>query len=110
MIRGVSDVSGSADWFSPGAPGEADAMFASFMERVDQLAIEGFDEPVSVFELERLVRVDYVGEGGEALGFLELLRGPSTGSYYLVSERTRVAARAISLLAERVEQDLPNIF
>jgi hypothetical protein len=80
------------------------------MERVGQLAIAGFEDQVPVESLERLLRVEYAGSEDESLGFLELFRLPESGSYYLRSERTRVPARTIQAFAERVEQDLSQIF
>jgi hypothetical protein len=110
LDRRIRDPRAPAVWTSVDEPDEADQTFANFMERVGQLAIQGFDAQPDPESLERLVRIEYSGEDGEALGFLELFRGSLPGVYYLSSERTRVPAGAIALLAQRVEQDLSTIF
>jgi hypothetical protein len=108
--RRVRDPRAPAVWTPVDAPDEVDQTFANFMERVGQLAIQGFDAQPDPDSLERLVRIEYSAEAGEGLGFLELFRGSVPGSYYLTSERTRIPAEAIALLAQRVEQDLSTLF
>jgi hypothetical protein len=110
LDRRIRDPRAPAVWTPLDAPESADQTFANFMERVGQLAIQGFDAQPDPDSLERLVRIEYFGEDGEALGFLELFRGPLAGDYYLSSERTRIPAEAIALLAQRVEQDLSTLF
>jgi len=110
LDRRIRDPRAPAVWTPVDLPEEADQTFANFMERVGQLAIQGFDAQPDPESLESLVRIEYSGEDSEALGFLELFRGPLPGDYYLSSERTRVPAGAIALLAQRVEQDLSTIF
>lgn len=97
-------------WTDPSGSGAPDLTFANFMERVSQLAIAGFVDDVIEESLERVLRVEYVGPEDELFGFLELLRNPLDAAYYLRSERTRVPAQTIQVFAERVEQDLPQIF
>jgi hypothetical protein len=99
-----------AIWTPPDAPDRPDQTFANFMERVALLSIAGFDPDVRLETLERVLRVEYDSEGAELLGFVELFREPGSGAYYLSSERTHGPARAVELLAERVAQDLPQIF
>jgi hypothetical protein len=110
LDRRIRDPRGPAVWVPVDAPEDADQTFANFMERVGQLAIQGFDDHPTPESLESLVRIEYSGEDGETLGFLELFRSSLAGDYYLSSERTRVPAGAIALLAQRVEQDLSTIF
>jgi len=97
-------------WVSPDDRQRPDQTFANFMERVGQLAISGFATQVGPESLERIMRIEYSGEDAEPLGFVELFRHVESGVYFLSSERTRVAATAVKLLAERVEQELPQIF
>lgn len=101
----------SGDWISPG--GEApDEAFANFMQRVDQLAISGYEDAPSPGALPVLLRVDYLNEDGEAIGFVELFRddGADRDPYYLRTERTRILAGAVAALAERVAEALGEVF
>ena len=89
-----------------------DAGFANFMERVDQLAIGGYGAAPGPTTTRPLVRVDYLDDSGEPLGFVELLRDDAAerDPYYIRSETTRIVAFAVTSLAERVEQGLGEIF
>jgi len=110
MTRTGGSAGQAAVWTEPDDPGQPDLTFANFMERLGQLSIAGFDDEVSERSLDRLLRVDYTGRDGEALGFVELFRNVEGGAYFLRSERTRVPARTVQVFAERVEQDLSQIF
>lgn len=99
-----------AGWMSTEGGDAADAVFANFMERVGQLAIAGFDRVPQAESLEQVLRVEYASRDGEALGFLELLRGVDDGVLYLRSDRTRIPAQSIEALSQRVVQGLPDIF
>ena len=110
MVRSGGATEAATAWSDPAGSRGPDLTFGNFMERVDQVAIAGFEDEVTVASLERVLRVEYVGSEDEPLGFLELFRRPEGGDYYLRSERTRVPARTIQAFAERVEQDLSQIF
>jgi hypothetical protein len=110
MERSGGDAGAPGVWHPPDAPQRSDQTFANFMERVAQLAISGFETEVPPDSLELILRVEYADEDTEPLGFVELFRHLGSGEYYLSSERTRMVANAVGLLAERVEQDLPQIF
>ncbi len=99
------------DW-SPAGGGESDPAFGNFMQRVEQMAIGGFDSLPPPEELAPLLRLDYFDDDGDAMGFLELARHAASerNPYYLRSERTRVWARALTALAERVEEGLADLF
>ena len=98
------------EWTEPG--GDApDAAFANFMDRVDQLAIGGYGaRPGPATRV--LLRVEYLDAEGELLGFVELTRDDASerDPYHIRSETTRIVARAVTSLAERVEQGLGEIF
>ena len=107
MARGEA-----GEWTGPDSA-EPDAGFANLMDRVGQLAIAGYGvDPSSLGNLMPLLRVDYVDAEGSPLGFMELFRdvGAERDPYYIRSERTRVVARAVTTLAERVEQGLGEAF
>lgn len=101
----------SGEWAA--AEGETpDAGFGNFMQRVDQLAIAGYDSPPPASRLRSLLQVEYFDEDGDALGFVELFRDDSAerDSYYMRSERTRILAGAVTALAERVAEGLGEAF
>ena len=101
----------SGEWVEPGGD-TPDLGFGNFMERVDGLAIEGYDNLPPADRLRLLLRVDYLDEDGGALGFMELLRDDlaERNAHYLRSESTRIVARTHTTLAERVEQAVGDIF
>ena len=89
-----------------------DAGFGNFMQRVDQLAIAGYDSPAPAGALRTLLRVEYFDEDGDPLGFVELFRDDAAerDPYYIRSERTRILAGAVTALAERVAEGLGEVF
>ncbi len=103
-----------AVWSSPDTPGDGDQTFANFMERVQQLSVLTYDVGLDVDTLQLVVRIDFTGESEAPIGFLEMFRAPAddqgVSEFYLRSEATRVAARASRSFAERVAQDLADIF
>jgi hypothetical protein len=110
MTRSDGGAGEAAVWTEPDSTGPPDLTFGNFMERLGQLAIAGFEDEVPEASLQRLLRVEYVGSDEQVLGFLELFRDVAGGTYYLRSERTRVPARTVQAFAERIEQDLSQIF
>ncbi len=103
------------EWTADGGAagqGSPDAAFANFMQRVDQLAIAGYGASPPLAGIRLLLRVDYMAEDGDPLGFVELVRvdGAERDPYYVRSERTRTMARAVTALAERVEEGMGDIF
>ena len=101
----------SGEWMEPG--GDApDLGFGNFMERVDELAIEGYDNLPPAEGLRLLLRIEYLDDDGDAIGFMELLRDDLAehNAHYLRSESTRIVAHAHSILTERVEQAVGDIF
>lgn len=89
-----------------------DAAFANFMQRVDQLAIGGYGAEPGPTSTRSLLRVDYLDDAGEALGFVELFHDDLAGQdpYFIRSETTRIVAYAVTSLAERVREGLEEVF
>lgn len=105
-VRTMSRLADTGEWADPGNPAP-DIAFGTFMQRVNELAIEGFAARPGP-GARVLVRVEYLDGDDELLGFMELLRDDSQEAdpYFIVSETTRVPARAMTFLAELVEQGL----
>lgn len=106
MVRAESD-----EWTEPGRD-VPDIGFGNFMERVEEMAIDGYDNPPAAERLRLVLRMEYLDGDGDVLGFMELFRDDlaERNAYYLRSESTRVVARAHSLMAERLEQAVGDIF
>lgn len=109
-VRVMSPMEQAGEWTEVGGS-TPDLAFATFMQRVNELAIDGFAVRPAPGSVRLLLRVDYVGREGQRLGFLELMRDDSQEvAYFLRSETTRVPAQAMSFLAARVEEGLSGVF
>jgi hypothetical protein len=104
----------AATWARPDAPGEPDQTFANFMERLQQVSIFAYDAALNVDTLQFIVRIDEADDRDRPLGFLEMFRTPANeqgmAEYYVRTEATRIPAHAYRSVAERVAQDLADIF
>ncbi|MYG81559.1 MAG: hypothetical protein F4187_07245 [Gemmatimonadetes bacterium] len=108
-MRAMSPAQGG-EWMEVGG-GAPDLAFATFMQRVDQLAIEGFIVRPAPENVTTIMRAEYLGEGGESIGFVELMRDDSADNPYFVrTETTRIPAQAVEFLAQRVEEGLDGVF
>ena len=105
-VRTMARFGESGEWAAPGSP-EPDVAFGSFMQRVGQLAIEGFGARPGP-DARLLVRIVYLDSDDEPLGFMELMRDDDleANPYFVVTETTRVPAQATAFLAVRVEEGL----
>jgi hypothetical protein len=108
---------GEARWAHAASPGEASQTLANFLGRVESLAPRSYTLEFEKADLEHLLTLRYRGEGGAHLGTLKLYRddAPADGdgdgpAYYVWSERTRVLGVVSALAAERVDQDLEQVF
>lgn len=101
-------------WTPADAPGETDQTFANFVERVEQLWITRYLPEISLDALTRILRVDYSGEEGAPLGYLELYRDAAepgqAPTYVLRTEKTRVPGEAAQAVADRVSEDVRQLF
>lgn len=101
----------SQEWMEPGGD-VPDIGFGNFMERVGEMAIDGYDNPPAVERLRLVLRMEYLDDDGDVLGFMELFRDDlaERDAYFIRSETTRMVARAHSLMAERLEQAVGDLF
>lgn len=101
-------------WVSPETPNEPDPTFQTFINHVRQLAFTGYDATVNVDTLELVMRIDYRDGDDEWIGFMELYRTPSdqpdTWTYYLLTNDMRIPALAHHPFAQRVDQELIDLF
>ncbi len=119
-------------WALESAPGKNDQTMANFLSSLKSLELMKFDSMIAPTELERLLRVEYAGKGSRELGWLELYKKPATPAippvavdsaapqataamapqpeYYLRSPRTRVPVQVSPAAAERIEQDIEQLF
>lgn len=95
-------------WADPSAPDTNDETIGNWMSKIDRLRPL---EYVEVANKESVVRLEY-SNGRKTIGWLELFRAPGANGkadYFIVSERTRLAARVTQSVGEQVEQDLSGI-
>lgn len=106
VVRTMLRFGETGEWGDPGSP-TPDVAFGTFMQRVDELAIQGFAERPGP-TARMLVRIVYLDTADEPLGFMELLRddGREDDPYFIVTETTRVPAQAMTFLAVRAEEGL----
>lgn len=108
-VRTMSRLGDTGEWAEPGSPAP-DVPFGTFMQRVGQLAIQGFAVRPGP-DARVLVRLEYLGSDDEPLGFMELLRddGREADPYFVLTETTRVPAQAMTFLAVRVDEWLGGV-
>jgi len=109
LVRGSSE--GKKFWADPQSADKNDETAGNWMSKLDRLRPTEFSMTPPEGK-EVVARVDYQ-DAGRALGFLELVKVPGTGSakadYYVLSERTRNYAKVAANQAEQVEQDVGAI-
>ncbi|MBI4538931.1 MAG: DUF4340 domain-containing protein [Gemmatimonadetes bacterium] len=113
MQRSGGQQFGSSVWTRPETPDQPDQTFANFMQRLEQLWISGYATTLDPSTLSLVVRVDYFGEEGPPLGYLELLKRTNAErkvEYYLRTELGRVLTRTYEGLAESVDKDVAQLF
>jgi len=101
-------------WVSPDTPDEPDQTFQTFINHIRQLAFTGYDASVNVDTLELVMHIDYQDMDDESLGFMRLYRVPSDQpdvyNYYLLTNDMRIPALAHQPFAQRVDQELVDLF
>ncbi len=106
---------GDSRWAYADSPDEASQTLANFLGRVESLRPRSYATDVDKAALDHLLALRYLGEDGEVLGELELYRDDAAAdggeaAYYVWSERTRVLGVVSPLAAERVDQDVEQVF
>jgi hypothetical protein len=98
-------------WTPPDSE-RADEAFGNFMAQIDQLWVARYVPAASADTLQSIVRIEYLDDDRDALGFLELFRTrTATPPVYLMrTGRTVVFGEVYGPLAERVEQDAATLF
>ncbi len=111
-------------WADAATPDKPDQSLANFMDRFAQLVPTEFALDVDESSLTPVLTVDYKDKKGAPLGRLALYKrektpeeiaagneDPTQGKFtwYVKTERTRVPAKVVAPVAERIEQDLANL-
>jgi hypothetical protein len=111
-------------WSDAAKPGENDQTLANFIDRVAKLKPTQYDPELAASDLVHIATLRYLDTGKKAKGYLELYRqlpamqkatrdpkapAPRT-EYFIKTERTRVLGKVSRLGAERVDQDLVELF
>lgn len=119
----------SLGWSGKDKPGQADLSLSNFLSQVDRLKPTEYDPAVTEAGLEKVLTVKYRGGGDKVLGQFELYKKnivtpeikPDTPDgeekkddakveYYVKTELTRIPGKVSRMAAERVEQDIPQLF
>jgi Domain of unknown function (DUF4340) len=103
-------------WSRPESPETKDETVSNWMTKIDRLRVTNYVEtpdPTPKPE-DTVVRVEYEGEHGKALGFLELVRQPGADAkdkteYIARSEHSRWYATVLRSSAEQIDQDLASV-
>lgn len=103
-------------WSRPESPETKDETVSNWMTKIDRLRVTNYvetPEPAPKPE-DIVVRVEYQGQNGKALGFLELVRQPGADAkdkteYLARSEHSRWYATVLRSSAEQIDQDLATV-
>lgn len=104
-------------WSRPDSPESKDETVSNWMTKVDRLKITEYIEAPEppVNPEDQVVRIEYFNARGKKLGFLELVRRPSTENpnerpeYLARSGRSRWYATVLRSTAEQIDQDLASV-
>jgi hypothetical protein len=113
-------------WADKKKPGESDVGFSNFLTQVERLRPLEYNVDVDVATLSKVMTVRYMKSDGKSIGTFELYKkGPSVTpevepseeskknnetAYYVKTELTRVPGKVGRMSAERVADDLPQLF
>ncbi len=111
-------------WSDAAKPDENDQTLANFIDRVSKLRPSQYEPSLTAKDLVHIATLRYLDAGGKSKGYLELYRQlpsmqepstdpkapPVTTQYFIKTERTRALGKVSRLSAERVDQDLVELF
>jgi hypothetical protein len=111
-------------WSDAAKPDENDQTLANFIDRVSKLRPSKYEPSLTASDLVHIATLRYLGADGKSKGYLELYRqlpemqeaasepnAPAlTTQYFIKTERTRALGKVSRLSAERVDQDLVELF
>ena len=113
-------------WADKKKPGETDVTFGNFLTQIERLRPVEYDPSLEASSLTKVLTLRYTNEGGQSMGTFELYRkDPSVtpelqpsedtkkdnqADYYVKTELTRVFGKVGRMSAERVTEDLPQLF
>ena len=118
-------------WAGKDKPGQADLSLSNFLSQVDRLKPTDYDPAIDESSLEKVLSIKYRGGGSKVLGQFELFKkqqvtpeikpdtpdeegadkaNESKVEYYVKSDLTRIPGKVSKMAAERVEQDIPQLF
>jgi len=104
----------TSTWAAPETPARVDATFGNFMSRVVGLRPLAFVNALPADSLELLATLEYQDDDDDLLGAMEFFRGRDgeggDRSYYLRTEFTRILAQPSVAQAERIAEDLDQLF
>ncbi len=110
-------------WEHEARPGEVDPSLGSFLDRLQKLKPTKYEPSLDASSLVHIATLRYRDKNEKSLGYLELYRQLASAQepsekpgavlqtqYYIKTERTRVLGKVGRLGADRVDQDLVELF
>jgi hypothetical protein len=105
-------------WALASAPGKPDQTMSNFLMAFNQLVPATYESDVDAGTLQLRARLDYYGEGGKRIGWLELYEQPpdtardpaATAQYFARSELTRMYVGVFDNIASRIVDDINQIY
>jgi hypothetical protein len=113
-------------WADKQKPGESDMTFANFLGQIERLKPVDYEPSLDLSKLTKILTVRYRKSGGNVMGTFEMYRKeaavtpevePSDESktqsqpeFYVKTELTRVPGKVSRMGAERVAEDIPQLF
>jgi hypothetical protein len=115
-------------WAGKDKPGQPDLSLSNFLSQVDRLKPTEYDPSIDESTLEKVLTVKYRSGGSKVVGQFELFKKnvvtpeitpPEGGDekkpddkveYYVKTDLTRIPGKVSRMAAERVEQDIPQLF
>lgn len=111
-------------WADARTPDQSDLSFANFLSQIERLRPLEYDPKLDAGSLTRVLTIRYHDKSGKVIGTFDLYKkaapvtpelNPSDAAknqveYYVHTELTRVLGKVSRMAADRVAEDLPQIF
>ena len=111
-------------WADQKTPDQSDLSFANFLSQIERLRPLEYDPKLDAGSLTKVLTIRYHDKGGKVIGTFDLYKkaapvtpevNPTDDSkdqteYYVHTELTRVLGKVSRMAADRVAEDLPQLF
>ena len=111
-------------WADAKTPDQSDLSFANFLSQIERLRPLEYDPKLDASSMTKVLTIRYHDKSGKVIGTFELYKkapqvtpelapsdaGKSQTEYYVHTELTRVLGKVSAMAADRVADDLPQLF